>query len=314
MFILSPNTLNTILRCPLCKTNLERTESTWNCQNCNTSFPDTRINVGTHEETTSDFRIQKRPYCYTESEKIWREEQEHYEERSRTHHNVLPIQGYLNEINGVTEIYTQEFHLQGSVLDVGGHQGRLRHFLDEKTTLYISIDPYRQTFSNIESNTPLLGAYPELQKPCYFIIGVAEHLPFTEQSFDWVHMRSVLDHFKDPYITLKEAYRVLKPGGKILIGLAIMEKLQLKEQKKTLLQRMAMKVQKDGISSLFQTAIQKIIHRISHTHTQHHHVFRFSHAQLKEMLQDTDFTVNHEHWQKPPTDFCLYVDAIKQAD
>lgn len=277
-------------------------------------FPNSPIHVGTHEELTIDFSISKRPYCLTESEKIWKEEQDRYEERSRTHHNILPIQEYLNEIDGVKEIYTREFHLEGAVLDVGGHQGRLRHFLNEQTSLYISIDPYKQTFYHIESLTPLLEAYPVLKQPCYFIVGVAERLPFASQSFDWVHMRSVLDHFEDPYLALKEAYRVLKPGGKILIGLAIVEKLHRTEQSTSLLQRIRTNVQKNGISGFFQTAIQKMRDRVFHHHTQHHHVFRFSHAQLTEMLQDAGFSVHHEHWQKPPTDFCLYIDAIKQTN
>ena len=34
-------------------------------------------------------------------------------------------------------------------------------------------------------------------------------------------MRSVLDHFRDPYLALKEAYRVLRRDGALLIGLAV---------------------------------------------------------------------------------------------
>ena len=66
-----------------------------------------------------------------------------------------------------------------------------------------------------------MKAYPCLIEPCNFLLAQAERLPFKNNSFDWVHMRSVLDHLEDPYVALKEAYRVLEPGGSLLIGLTV---------------------------------------------------------------------------------------------
>jgi hypothetical protein len=40
-----------------------------------------------------------------------------------------------------------------------------------------------------------------------------------------------------------------------------------------------------------------------------HHIFRFTHAELKDLLSATGFTVNKEHWQKPPFSYCLYMGA-----
>ena len=37
-------------------------------------------------------------------------------------------------------------------------------------------------------------------------------------------MRSDIDHFQDPYLALKEAHRVLKPNGMLLIGASIENK------------------------------------------------------------------------------------------
>ena len=50
---------------------------------------------------------------------------------------------------------------------------------------------------------------------------MAEFLPFKEKSFNWVHMRSMLDHVQVPDLALKEAKRVLKDDGSILIGLTV---------------------------------------------------------------------------------------------
>ena len=43
-----------------------------------------------------------------------------------------------------------------------------------------------------------------------------EGLPFPDESFDVIYNKSFLEHLVHPDIFLKEAYRILKPGGKIL--------------------------------------------------------------------------------------------------
>ena len=46
---------------------------------------------------------------------------------------------------------------------------------------------------------------------------MAEALPFRAASFDLVAMVTVLCFLRDPFLSLTEASRVLKPGGQILI-------------------------------------------------------------------------------------------------
>ena len=60
-----------------------------------------------------------------------------------------------------------------------------------------------------------------LEPPLNFIAATAEFQPFVEGSFDWVHMRSMLDHVQVSDLALLEAKRVLKPTGHVLIGLYV---------------------------------------------------------------------------------------------
>ena len=107
------------------------------------------------------------------------------------------------------EIYTDEFKLSGAILDVGGERGRLRHFL-APSCQYLSVDPF-DCFVGLEKFPNLLRAYPSMAQPCNFVIGQAERLPLRPASFDYVHMRSVIDHFQDPFLALCEARRVSSP-------------------------------------------------------------------------------------------------------
>ncbi|HKY22400.1 MAG TPA: class I SAM-dependent methyltransferase [Vicinamibacterales bacterium] len=51
------------------------------------------------------------------------------------------------------------------------------------------------------------------------LVGDAEHLPFSSSSFDLVYSWGVLHHSPDTPRTVREVYRVLRPGGDVRIML-----------------------------------------------------------------------------------------------
>ena len=66
-----------------------------------------------------------------------------------------------------------------------------------------------------------LESYKCLSKNLNLIYANAEFQPFISNSFDWLHLRSMLDHVHSPDLALMEAWRLLKPGGHLLIGISI---------------------------------------------------------------------------------------------
>jgi SAM-dependent methyltransferase len=95
----------------------------------------------------------------------------------------------------------------GPVLDVGCGPGEVRHSLDGGRHPYVGLDPLPD---------PGVEAFA-------FVRGVAEALPFASGQFAAVFARSALDHFCDLPAFFREAHRVLRPGGRLVLEQAVHE-------------------------------------------------------------------------------------------
>jgi len=328
MYMKLEKEVDRLLCCSLCKSDLERYLDYFICKACGLKFP--RIVVKTDEknkELVFDFRIRHPAYCVPEGLDAWGDAQAAYEQYHERHAMRDSLQEYLDEIDSVREIYTVEYDIRGKVLDVGGHQGRLRHYLGTDVSLYVSVDPYVNIFSDIKLQPNLLRTYPCLSEPCNFISAHAEYLPFKSGSFDWIHMRSVVDHFADPYLAFLEAYRCAQVGGELLVGLAIMEKKydldkttasssdHLAPIRPSRLIQLAEKLKQDGFLGLFQPVSKRFRHLETLGRAAHHtdeHMFRFTHRTLTDLYVKTGWHIVKEHWQKPPFQFCIYACGKKR--
>lgn len=148
----------------------------------------------------------------------WRKGQEEYERYETTGAGYnSQIDQYRREIDYDRPTY-DKFRMRGRVLDVGGGSGTVREFLPSDVD-FVSIDP----FVDVLAHTPQskFDAYECLQNHLNLVHGFAEFLPFRNDSFDWVHMRSMLDHVQVPDLALLEAGRVLKKDGHLLVGMHV---------------------------------------------------------------------------------------------
>lgn len=308
--------LVTILCCPLCKGALHKTVKSFLCGSCASVYPKRRVTVGRHEEEFFDFRIHRPPYCLPKMLASWCVVQKVYEESLRDSGVADDLDSYLGEIDTVKEIYTDEFRIQGRVLDVGGNQGRLRHFLSENDARsYVSVDPFVEVFRDLDHQPNLLAAYACLRLPCNFLACYAENTPFVNGAFDWVHMRSVLDHFQDPYLAIKEAYRVLKEEGNLLVGVAVRggkSPLRLNESGVSYrVDEVIEKIRREGLAGLGRAAFNRM-RRWLRGGAEDDHMFHWNYEDLRDLLREGGFTVTKEHWQKPPVNYCIYISARKE--
>jgi ubiquinone/menaquinone biosynthesis C-methylase UbiE len=215
---------------------------------------------------------------------IWHEGQKFYEGWSER-----TLEDYRAEIEGVAPVY-DHIRMRGRVLDVGGGAGTVRHFLPGGTE-FVSVDPYIDYEKGIGPQKRV--AYPCLSQPLNFIAACAEFLPFQADSFDWVHMRSMLDHVQSPDLALMEARRVLKPNGRLVIGLFV-----------------------DGGRSGKRTFdrqlkewVRPVLVSFGFARFRDHHTFHPTFANLEKIVADNGFSIVDVYWQPQWNDNVCYVMA-----
>jgi len=92
----------------------------------------------------------------------------------------------------------------GRLLDVGCGTGQSRQVYADRAAGYVGIDLSFEALSRARRKGPA-GCWGQAD---------AGRLPFADGSLDVVAFSSVLHHIPDPVPALREARRVLKPGGR----------------------------------------------------------------------------------------------------
>ncbi len=98
------------------------------------------------------------------------------------------------------------FKPEGKILEIGAASGDFLHLLQD-----VGYEVYGVELSKRAAEQAARLYRLDLSQ------GTLEDAAFSENYFDYIVMYHVLEHVPDPHATLKEAYRVLKPGGRILI-------------------------------------------------------------------------------------------------
>jgi SAM-dependent methyltransferase len=230
----------------------------------------------------------KNTYGYSD----WAEGQHFYEDEVSGKDSAA-VSHYQDEIDGDRPVYLH-YKMRGRVLDCGGGAGSVREFLTNDVE-FVATDPWLQ--APFASSAARKAAYSCLNRPVNFIGATAEFQPFIADSFDWVHMRSMLDHVQIVDLALLEARRVLKPGGRILIGLYV-------------------DGGKSGVISLerrLKDAIKASLEYFGIDRWKDHHIWHPTYTNLLKLITDNGFSIEDTYWQPKWKDMVCYVCARKPS-
>jgi len=136
----------------------------------------------------------------------------YYEDSVRQYFLLSQIK-QRGEINAPSESIHYQRHLyrmkdflkeyEGLVLDIGCDDTDIGASLFSSKSKYLGLDPFASDNNKFK------------------VIGVGEKLPFKSGIFDVVLFNTSLDHILDYNTAIEEAYRVLKPGGVLVISILI---------------------------------------------------------------------------------------------
>lgn len=115
---------------------------------------------------------------------------------------------YAND-DRIVEFLAQRVNLDGlRILEVGAGTGRDSAHLASRGAEVWTLDYASESLRLMREN---------LGDEVVIVCGDALALPIDSESFDLVFHQGLLEHFRDPLALLRENYRILRPGGRVLV-------------------------------------------------------------------------------------------------
>jgi SAM-dependent methyltransferase len=105
----------------------------------------------------------------------------------------------------------------GRVLDVACGTGKVAMRIAERGCLTLGAEASMEMIG--------LGRYVQPDSRALMVRSIAEELPFPDNTFDRVICQGSLDHFVDGHAFMREAARITKPNGRVVIALANFESI-----------------------------------------------------------------------------------------
>jgi SAM-dependent methyltransferase len=109
---------------------------------------------------------------------------------------------------------------RGRVLDVACGTGRVAMRIAERGCYSVGAEASMEMIG--------VGRYVQPESTALMVRSIAEQLPFASGAFDRVICQGSLDHFAEPYDFMREAARVIKADGRVVIALANFESVSCK--------------------------------------------------------------------------------------
>lgn len=166
------------------------------------------------------------------------------------------------------------------ILEVGAGSGRDSFQLAHENAMVFVLDYSPQALQIVKKLNQ------QSQSGVYLIQGDAVQIPIADEKLDIVFHQGLMEHFKNPLPLLKEQFRVLKPGGLILVDVP----------------------QRYHVYTIIKHILIFFNKWFAGWETQ------FSIDQLKNLLEQSGFVVKYQYgrWMRPSLFYRMIREALKK--
>lgn len=125
------------------------------------------------------------------------------------------VGGIWTDVARMFDMALQEMRLKGNeaILDLGAGQGWASRYFAEKGCRAIAVDIVSDEWYGLGRSWAIMDYAGVYFEP---VVADGENLPFQPERFDIVFLCGALHHFQRFDRVLKQLYKVLKPGGRLI--------------------------------------------------------------------------------------------------
>lgn len=137
----------------------------------------------------------------------------------RALHSGHPMQRFWHggKLTMVDQLIRPHLKVDSRMLEIGCGAGNLLLQASVRGSYPVALDLAMQALTFVRSRLRQLQMSSEAPGGFLCIQSIGEYLPFASNSFDCILLSEVIEHLAAPQISIREAARVLRPGGRLLV-------------------------------------------------------------------------------------------------